>query len=155
MVIIDLHDEFTKVGLDRLQAVPFEETRQLDLLAHHGLRLDHASRAAVAHDAQHRLAGGLPGRRPMHLRAGSPQALLHLRQVGVEVFDRVLLDLAGEAAKAVGIAELVEEEARALLVRRLRALVDGGAFVGRQARGELVDRLGHRGDRRISSGDHP
>ena len=61
----------------------------------------------------------------------------------------------GLAAEAVGVAELVEEEPRALLVRRLRALVDGGALVGREARGELVDRLGHRGRRRVSSGGRP
>ena len=36
----------------------------------------------------------------------------------------------------------------------LGALVDRGAFVGRQTSGELIDGLGHRGGR-FSRGDHP
>src|SRR6185369_125646 len=66
---------------------------------------------------------------------------LNLRQESVEVLNRVLLNLTRELAQPVGIGELIEEELRALLVRCLRALVNGSTFVRRQRGGELIDGL--------------
>ena len=89
----------------------------------------------------HRLAGGLRGRGPVDPDAVCLQLRLDRRQVGVEVLDDVLLDLARERPQAVRVGVVVEEELRALLVADLRALVDGGARLGAEPRRELVDRL--------------
>jgi hypothetical protein len=74
-------------------------------------------------------------------RAVRLQLGFHLRQVAVEILDRVLLDLAGEFAEPVGVRKLIEKQFRPLLMRRLRALVHRRTRVGFQLRGELVNLL--------------
>ena len=145
VVVVDLDDELAEVGLERLHPVAAEVVGELDLLADHRLGLHHLGGAALAHDAEHVGAGGLGGAGPVDLGAVGAEAGLGLRQVGVEVLDRVLLDLAGEGAEAVRVGELVEEQARALLVGGLRALVDRGALVRGQRGRELVDGLDAHG----------
>jgi hypothetical protein len=53
----------------------------------------------------------------------------------------MLFDLSRDRPEPVGIRELIEQQFRALLVRRLRALVNGRAFVRLKVNGELIDRL--------------
>jgi hypothetical protein len=48
MIVINLDDELAEIGFDRLHAVATEKIRELNLLAHHRLGLDHLGRAARA-----------------------------------------------------------------------------------------------------------
>ena len=146
MVVVDLDDELAQVGLQAFNATRLQKRREFDLLAHHGLCLYQALRAAALHDREHVLARRSGIDRPMNLRAAGLEAFLRQRQQGVEILDGMLLDLSREPAKAVGLGELGEQQLGSFLVRGLGAPVDGHPLLGIQSDRELVNGLRlHRG----------
>jgi hypothetical protein len=92
-------------------------------------------------DRVDRLVGGLGGRRPVHNDPVGLQPGFHSRQVGVEIFHDMLLDLPGDLAESVRIGVVIEQYGRALFVTRLGTAVHGLPGVGPQVGGELVDLL--------------
>ena len=82
----------------------------------------------------------------MDLRAVGLELRLHLGEVSIQIFDDVLLDLAGDFAEPVGVRELVEQHFRPLLVCGFGALVDRRAFVGRKFGRENIERLDGHGN---------
>ena len=143
VVVVDLDDEFAEVCLQSFDTVFPQVGLEVDFLGDHGLGFDHFGGAAVLHDFEDGGVGVVGGGGPVDFDAVGLELGFDGGQVGVEVFERVLFDVAGELAEAVGIGEVVEEEFGALLVRGLRGLVNGGALVGREGGGEGVERLAH------------
>ena len=69
------------------------------------------------------------------------EALLGLFEVGIEVLDRVLADLAGEAAEIVGSGIVFAENRVTLLGARSAVAVDGVLNAPIEAAGEEFDFL--------------
>ncbi len=114
-LVPELQDVLAEVGLDRGDAVLLEEVVEADLLGDHRLALGDRLRAGGAADVEDGLAR--LGRRaaPVH-----PAALLaHLRleglEVGVEVLERVVLDVAAGVAQVVEFGQAADRDRPLLL----------------------------------------
>ena len=151
MVAVDLHDEFAQVGLECLHPVLLQKMREFGLFADHRFGLHHLRRPAGSHDAEHRLVGGLGSRGPVHDHAVSLQLRFNLREVGIEIFNDVLLHFSGDAAEAVRIGVFVEEQLGALLVPFFRTVIHRRTGVGLELGGKLIDLLeSHRRSKSVS-----
>ncbi len=141
LVVVELHDELAEIGLDRLDAVAFEERAQLHLLGGHRLGLHHAPGVAALQDREHGPAGFVGVDREVNLGAVRLQAGLRALEIDVQVIERVLLDVTGEAAQAIGIGVVAEQRLGALVVSGLAADADGVPARVALRGGEGVDGL--------------
>ncbi len=94
-----LDDVFTKIGLDRGDAVVLEEVVEPDLLGDHRLALGDDPGADGAADAEHSLARLLRCARPVDLAAGRDHVLFIELEVEIEVCEGVVFDLAAHFAQ--------------------------------------------------------
>src|SRR5262249_38599711 len=96
-----LEDELTQVSFHRTDGGCFESVVELDLLAHHGLRLHHFAGACVLGDLEDNRACFLGRRCPMDFAAAPLEVVNKLLEVMVEMVQRLALDFAGAIAQAL------------------------------------------------------
>ena len=125
VVAIDLNDVFAEVGLDGLNAHGAEVIVQMNLLRDHTLRFDDFFRAGFLKNVRYGAAGVLRRDGVVDMGALAFEALLGLLEVGIEVLDRMLADLAGEAAEIIGSRVVCAENGVALLGAGGAVVVDG------------------------------
>ena len=99
--VAQLDDVFAEIGLDRANAVFFEEIVEPDFLGDHRLALGDGLGAGSAADLHDRVAGFLGRARPMHRTARRDDLLLVSFEVKVEMGERMLLDRAADIAQRV------------------------------------------------------
>ncbi len=137
VIVIKLQDEFAKVGFDDFLAVLLEVFEHVDLFGHHALGFDHALGAVLLHDAEDAGVDRVIIDGEVHLDAVALESGFGLFEVGVEMFERVLLDQPGGFAELVGVVVVAVECVVATLGFELRAhevgLVDFGVEVARCA----------------------
>ena len=141
VVAIDLNDVFAEVGLDGLNAHGAEVVVQMNLLGDHTLRLHDLFGAGFLKNIRHRAAGVLRSDGVVNMGALAFEALLGLLEVGIEVLDRVLADLAGEAAEIVGSGVVVTKNTVTLLGAGGTVAADGLLNAPVEAAGEEFDFL--------------
>ena len=105
-LVADLHEVFAEVGLDRRDAVRFEEIVDRDLLADHRLALGDELRARLAADLQHLRARFVRRHGVVHVAARRGAALLELLEIEIEMRQRVVLDVARAVAQRLELGEL-------------------------------------------------
>ena len=104
-LVAQLDDVFAEIGLDRGDAVRFEEVVEPDLLGDHRLALGNGPGAGRAADLQHRRAGLLGGARPMHLATRGNDVFFVELEVEIEMGESVLLDRAPRVAQRLEFRE--------------------------------------------------
>ena len=137
----ELYDPLAEVCLDGREALAFERGVQVNLLGRHALRLDDPLGPALAHEADDYGArfGGVA--RPVHLRARALRVVGELREVLVQVRERLVLDCARPLAQtlpvvngrdgdfaplAEGAGEIAQSAAQLRVAEgRARVLVEG------------------------------
>jgi hypothetical protein len=130
--------------------------REVDLLAHHRLALDHPRTFGLAGDLQDDPPGLVGVGREVDVPAVPPHVRDELLEVVVEVVQRVLLDLAGQLAELVRLGQFQHPELPGRVLaedgvvdRRLELFVPGRGDAGRV---EVERRLGRQDGRRSSDG---
>ena len=110
-LVAQLNDVFAEIGLDRRDAVGFEEIVEADLLGHHRLAFGYRLGADRAADLQHRGAGLLRRCGPMHLAARSQDLAFVELEVEVEVLEGMVLDRPAGLAQSLEFGEPLDREA--------------------------------------------
>ena len=122
--VAKLDDVFAEVGFNRFDIVRFEKFVEADFLGDHRLALGHRLRIHRAADIQHDAPRVFGGRGPVHHTARGHDIRFECLQVEVQVFQRMVLD----------VARLV---AQRLELRQARG---GGGAIGDEAGFHLAQR---------------
>jgi len=141
LVLIDLNDVLAEIGLDGLYADRAEVVVEMNLLGDHALRFHDFFGTGLLKNIRYGATGVVGGGGIMHMRSLAFQALLRLFEIGVEVLDRVLANLAGEAAEIVGRGVIGAQDGVALLGAGRAVAADGFLDAPVEAAGEEFDFL--------------
>ena len=141
----ELDDVFAQIRFQRLYARSLHRVVELNLLAHHRLALDDATRLHTTGNADGNGVGLVRRLRPMHLHALGDQAGLQLFQQPGQVGQAVAPDRLAQVAQAlefIGIRKLgaafgLQKVHRATEVLALRRVFQRGAAAG----AEIFQRL--------------
>src|SRR4030095_11440370 len=94
-LVPELNDVLSKITFHDAEPCLLEGFVEMDLLAGHHLGLDDGARVLLANDAKDYLTGLLTGAGPMHVRSARLEFVRKFFEVGVEMIDRIPLNLGG------------------------------------------------------------
>ena len=129
-----LDDVFAKIGFNRLDPMRFQMVIDPEFFGDHGLALGDGLGAGLAANLQHRRAGFIRGRTPMHRTASRFHIGGVCLQIEIEICQRVVLDVAPNVAQLFefrqaghGIAAALQEGALGLAQSLLQPSIANGA----------------------------
>ncbi len=115
-----LHDVFAQVGFQRLNARLFQRVVKVDLFACHALGFDHALDVVFPRDRQHNRSGFGGIARPMDVSSGTRHLLFELRQIMIEMIDRLQANLVSGLPQHFPVIRAVQIDQPGAVAQKLR-----------------------------------